>query len=365
MRGLAAEASRGRLFDHERRSRVEVVGRLQRASQALSEAKGELSRTADALALSKEQIAKLRNVPLNAVAARLEWQGPLPKKANAIDLVKEAGDLDFRQATAWLAQNFGPEVATAAVRQAAAPDIARAARGPRIWTKSEQVKRQIVGHQLDALAAPAYRLTIMRQSAEGEQIGQNLGKSRDGAPERLWTREEVLDKVGDLTAANVANGNVFITPIDDAAYHVLIDDLDGRHLKEMHDEGYRPAAVMESSPGNFQAVIKVDRRYPKDSVNAWFKDMNRARGDEAITGLVHPFRLAGFENRKPKHRNPTTGKHPFVGLREAVGTFCERARQVVHTYTLDAIRLANERALEAARRDALSERGAPRLGPRQ
>lgn len=364
LRGLAADASKGRLFDRERNSRSEVVGRLHGASEALRAAREDLTRSAAELALSKEQIAALRSVPINAVAARLGWTGPLPKNANAIDLVKQVGELDFRQATAWLAQSFGPDVATAAVRQSVRRDISTMVDGPPVYTASERTKRRIVGKQLDALAAPAYRLTLMRQNAEGEQIGQNLGKSKDGSPERLWTRDEVLDRVGDLTAANVAGANVFITPIDDAAYHVLIDDLDADKLAEMRREGYQPAAVMESSPGSFQAVLKVDGRYAKPDVNAWFKDMNRSRGDEAITGLVHPFRLAGFENRKPKHRDEQ-GKHPFVGLREALGTFCGRARQVIHTYALEAARLASERQREAARRDALSEREAPRLAPRR
>jgi len=364
LRGLAAEASRGRLSDRERQSRSKVVQRLQSTSMALRGAKEALTKASAELDLSKEQIAALRRTPINAIAARLEWDGPLPKKANAIDLVKAAGDLDYDQAVAWLAQNFGPAVATTAVREVTVRDMTRNVGGPKVWTKSEQTKRRIVAEQLDALAAPAYRLTVMRQDADGKSIGQNLGKSRDGSPERFWSRDEVLDKVGDLTAANISGGNIFVTPIDDDAYHVLIDDLDAPRLAEMRSEGYRPAAVIESSPGSFQAVVKVDRRYPKDSVNQWFKDMNRSRGDEAITGLTHPFRLGGFENRKEKHKG-ADGRHPFVAVREAVGTFCARAREVIHTYTLDAIRLAEERRQEAARRDALAERGARRLGPRQ
>ena len=364
LRGLAAEASKGRLWEQERRSRSETVGRLSTTATALTATRGELSAASRQLALSKEQVARLRRTPINAIAARLEYTGSIPKGANAIDLVKEIGGLDFSQATAWLAQNFDPDVAATAVREVAVQSAQRAAAGPLVWTKAETTKRRIMERQLDALAAPAYRITVMRQTADGEQIGQNLGKSKDGAPERHWTRDEVLDKVGELSAANLAGGNVFITPIDPDAYHVLIDDLDGRRLDEMRQEGYQPAAVMESSPGSLQAVLKVDRRYPKAAVNEWFKDMNRARGDQAITGLVHPFRLAGFENRKAKHCGDD-GKYPFVGLREAVGAFCERAKQVIHTYTIDALKLTREKEAEAARRDALSRRGAaaPRPAP--
>jgi hypothetical protein len=128
--------------------------------------------------------------------------------------------------------------------------------------------------------------------------------------------------------------------------------------------------VMESSRGSFQAILKVAAAYPKAAVNRWFKDLNRARGDERITGLRHPFRLAGFENRKEKHLDPATGKYPFVRLVSAVNTICGRAKEVVHQYALDDLAEASRLEAEAARRAALSSvaerrtaRQAPMSGP--
>ena len=107
------------------------------------------------------------------------------------------------------------------------------------------------------------------------------------------------------------------------------------------------------------------------SVNAWFKDMNREHGDRRIVGLVHPLRLAGFENRKGKHRDDVTGKHPWVRLRTSVNRFCERSKDVVHRYTLDLAERARVRRQEQERQaqmrlqeDRRSAPSRPRSEPR-
>ena len=372
LKDLAVEASRGRLVDMERRTSAELRGRLHEASTGLQVAHRVILEQSETIEVSKDEVARLRKLPLNAVAARLGYTGPVPRGANAIDLVKHAGGLDFPQATTWLAQNFGVEAAATAVRQQAERDLSQGAKADRVWTKGEEVKRREMTKQLDALAAPAYRITVMRQNAEGEKVGQNLGKAPKGLPERFWTAQEVIDRVGELTAANLSGGNVFITPIDDAAHHVLIDDLDAENLAALAAKGHTPAIVLETSPGSHQAVLKVDKRYPKEAVNAWFKDMNREHGDRRIVGLVHPLRLAGFENRKDKHRDED-GKHPWVRLRASVNRFCERSKDVVHRYTLDMAERARTRRveqerqaqakLEEDRRSAPSRtRSGPRLG---
>lgn len=358
LRPLAVEASKGRLFENERRSRSVVAGRLKESrdhTQELHRARQDdqkrLSEAYDALKLSKAQVDALRASPINAVAAMIEWDGPIPTKSNAIDLVMEGGGFDYRQAVAWLAQRFDPETAATAVREDALRHAVSDREAPTVWSKPETVKRRVIAQQLQALAAPGYRLTVMRQKPDGTNVGQNLGKSKDGSSERIWTATEIANMVPELTRHNLTGGHVYVTPIDPAAHHVLIDDLDGKRLDEMRREGYSPAAVLESSPGNFQAILKVATTAPKEAVNRWFRDLNRARGDDRITGLAHPFRLAGFENRKPKHQQPD-GRFPFVRLVESVNTFCARAKAVVAQYALDD-RRQHQMEVEAGRRPAL------------
>jgi hypothetical protein len=94
--------------------------------------------------------------------------------------------------------------------------------------------------------------------------------------------------------------------------------------------GYRPALVQESSAGNRQAVLKVPKGRDGDeqrAANELVVSLNRRFGDERFSGVVHPFRMAGFSNKKPGRNNA------FTRIIEAVGGICTRAME-----QLDAIR---------------------------
>ena len=129
---------------------------------------------------------------------------------------------------------------------------------------------------------------------------------------------------------------------------------------------------MESSPGNYQAVIKVPRKSTdKDHANLFFKDLNRDLGDPKITGLVRPMRLAGFQNRKPKHATADGGRPPFVRVVSAVNRLCARALEVIQAYgqreELDLKKGAERRSVlrqeeRPARPAPMSEDNLPRLG---
>lgn len=317
LRPLAKEASRGRLYDAERRSGIELRTSLAYQGERLSKAY-------EIMGKDDAEIRRLRGAPLNQVAAALGYDGPVGKKENAIDLVRRVGELDYKQAVAWLAQNVSIDDAAAAVRDAAARQIARPA--PLVLTKGDRMKTKLVSQQLTAIAAPAYRITAMRERG-GEQIGQNVGKDAFG--EDRLTKDQVLELVPRLTALNAGGANVFITPLEEGVHHVLIDDLKSDGLASLTSRGYAPAVVLETSPGNHQAVLKVAA--PKAATNEWFKDLNRDIGDDRIVGLSHPLRLAGFQNRKEKHQ-AKDGRFPFVRLVEAVNRLCGRSKAVVAAY---------------------------------
>jgi hypothetical protein len=332
---LEVAASKGRLYDAERRSNIELralASDVAMEAGRLREALADADRDAT---LSKAEISALRATPINSVADVLGYSGPIGARENAIDLVKRVGGLDYRDAIAWLAQRFGPDLAATAIREHALPEAEAAAAGPPVLTKGERVKTRLVSQQLDALAAPAYRVTLMR-SVDGERVGRNLGKAKDGGAEQFFSKADIINMIPRLTAENARGCNVFVTPMDEAAWHVLVDDLTPDALHELKRRGYAPAVVLETSPGNAQAVLKLPKSAaPKDVANAWFKDLNRALGDQKITGLVHPFRLAAFENRKDKHRQPD-GRFPFVKLLEATNRLCAKSMAVVREYAQKA-----------------------------
>lgn len=322
LKPLAAAAAKGALYDAERRTNDSLRGALADERATSDRLREDLGRMEASAALDKAELARLRALPLNQVALALGYAGELGKRENAIDLVKRLGGLDFAQATTWLHHAFGPDAAAAAVRE-----NLRATSPAPVRTKAESVKAQHITTQLAALGAPSYRVTVMRQG-DGEQVGQNLGKDPDGGPERFYSAEDMLAMIPTLTGHNARGGNIFITPIDGHARHVLVDDLAADDLAALRGRGYEPAVVTETSPGNHQAVLKVDRRLDEHATNEWFKQVNRELGDERITGLTHPFRLAGFQNRKARHEQDG-GRFPFVRLVEASGRFCARARAVI------------------------------------
>lgn len=326
LKPLAAAAAKGALYEAERRANDSLRGALVDERAAAERLRHDLARLESQAALDKAELARLRALPLNQVAAALGYSGELGGRENAIDLVKRLGGLDFAQATTWLHHAFGPDAAAAAVRERL-----ESTPPPPVQTQAERVKALHIKQQLGALGAPGYRLTIMR-TVDGEQVGQNLGKNPDGGTERLYSAEDVLSMIPTLTMHNARGGNVFITPIDPHARHVLVDDLKADDLAALRGRGYDPAVVVETSPGNNQAVVKVDRRLDEHATNEWFKQVNRELGDGSITGLTHPFRLAGFQNRKARYEQEG-GHYPFVKLVEASGRFCARAHAVIQAMT--------------------------------
>lgn len=326
MRPLAVEAARGRLYDHERRSTTAL-----RAS--LAQSKAQVAKAAKTIELTKEQISKLRGAPIHEVAEALGYTGEINRRENAIDLVKRVGEFDYDQAVTWLAQRFDVNTAAEAARLVARDEAKAAQKKDFLWTKAEMTKGKLLAEQLDALSAPKYRITIMHEGADGKKYGKNPGKQEDGS-EKFFDRNGVLWKIPELIKENVRGGHVYITPIDDKVYHVLVDDLSQQGLKTLKDRGYKPSVVLETSPGNHQAILKVPASAgPKEAVNAWFKDLNRDLGDQKITGLIHPMRAAGFENRKEKHRG-SDNRFPFVRVVETVNQFCAKSIELVRFYAL-------------------------------
>jgi hypothetical protein len=132
-----------------------------------------------------------------------------------------------------------------------------------------------------------------------------------------------------------------------------VDDLTPEHLKQLKDDGYSPACVIESSPDNFQAIITVlseegDSSKDRDAANRLTKELNLKYGDPKLSGSVHGHRLPPFPNKKPKHQRED-GTYPDTALVEANGGFCWKAGKelkVIHA----SLKEAEEHAKRAAER---------------
>jgi hypothetical protein len=291
--------------------------RMTLENQALTEDRGKLMEEVE---LNKDQIGILRKTNTTKVAERLGYFGEVGKKENAIDLVKRINEFDFQQAVSWLYHEFGPLDAAAAV-----DDELRTKPPERPFTAAENVQKQALRRQVGALGAERYRLSLI--ASEGDGAPYLPGKHGD--QEHFYSPEELERLIPYLRYENNHGRHVYLTPMDDDAFFVLIDDL-RISSAELEERGFKPCLVQQTSWASTQAVMKipkgqVDRRAVIDA----FNELNRSIGDEKITGLRHPIRMAGFRNMKPKHERD--GKFPFVSVQKAENRMCETTLKYAQT----------------------------------
>lgn len=179
-------------------------------------------------------------------------------------------------------------------------------------TKSVLYKEQVWDRQHSALQAPAYRVTVRGRGAEdGKTI--NLCKRKDGT-EATWTADEVKNQIPSLEYWNAKGYDVYITPMDEAYHHILIDDLTASGVEHLKAAGFSPCLVQVSSADNYQAILRVPKAEvsseEQSCANILLQKLNAlpdgCGGDRAISAPRHPFRMTGFNNKKPARNNVQT-----------------------------------------------------------
>jgi hypothetical protein len=150
---------------------------------------------------------------------------------------------------------------------------------------------------------------------------------------RHWTREELSHYLSWLKHENAQGSDVYVVP-DEPTALVLLDDLTEAKLSELLHTGLPPCCVVETSPENYQAWIRLAEQPLDPQVLSTTAKLlaHRYQGDPCSASWKHFGRLAGFTNRKPKHRD-SQGRQPFVKLREATGEVAPRGLEVVQEAT--------------------------------
>jgi hypothetical protein len=185
-----------------------------------------------------------------------------------------------------------------------------------------KAKQHAWRQQHEALQAPAYRITLTARREELKTYNHGKNKGPDGA-EKFYTAQEVQELIPQLSRQNARGYDIYLTPISDQHHYIVLDDTDQQRLEQMHQRtGITPALIQESSPGNLQAIIcaeKVPGKHEQSNANYIVQGLNKAYGDPQFTGVVHPFRLAGFMNQKPKYeqqnRRPIVRPRPILQCR--------------------------------------------------
>jgi hypothetical protein len=150
---------------------------------------------------------------------------------------------------------------------------------------------------------------------------------------RTWDRETLLRSIPWLRLQNMGGRNIYMRPKGEHDLS-LVDDLKPEALARMRAAGFRPAVVVETSPGNFQAWLKHPVPLSRDVSTAAARELaSRFDGDLGAADWRHFGRLSGFTNRKPKYQ-AENGLYPFVRLADSSGiSYPEGERFLRQIYT--------------------------------
>ena len=188
----------------------------------------------------------------------------------------------------------------------------------------------------DAVNAERYRVTCIKMDEDGGKKTFILDKK--GGMTRGFSSEELEAHMPEMLRFQKRGENIYYTPLSDDRHHILIDDMTRESLHKLQEDGFRPAVVLESSPGNYQCLLtipKLGTEFDRDVGNRITERLNREYGDKKLCGCIHPHRAPGFENRKPKHRREDGG-YPQVKLlfaeRRECGKALALARRIDHEY---------------------------------
>jgi hypothetical protein len=190
----------------------------------------------------------------------------------------------------------------------------------------------------NAVGAERYRIVATEFTPEG--VKAFVFDKKNGGLEGK-TREEIMEAMPKLLSYVKYNKNICVTPMSADKHHILIDDMTSEKLKDLKEDGYSPACVVESSPGNFQAILTIPKpetgdgeggnigcdpldMADREAANRLVKELNQRYGDPKLSGSIHAHRLPPFPNLKPKHRRED-GTFPETSLVEANGGICEKA----------------------------------------
>ena len=207
-----------------------------------------------------------------------------------------------------------------------------------------------------ALGAERVRVTCIRMREDGEKQAMILDK-RDGVSQG-FTPQELVAHLPEMLRLQARGENIYYTPLSETKHYILVDDMSRKRVSAMLSDGYKPAVVLESSPGNYQCLLSIPKAktpFDRDIANRLSRELNQKYGDPELSGAIHPHRAPAFENRKPKHRQED-GTYPQVRLLYAKAQECRKAM-------LEADRIERELAAEQHRRRQTHPAPAPRSVP--
>jgi len=141
--------------------------------------------------------------------------------------------------------------------------------------------------QIVAMGATVFEFGLFKPESE-ESNGE-----RPMLP-RTWDVDGLMRSIPWLRLQNSQGRNIYVRPQGEHSLS-LVDDLKRDVVEQMKRAGFQPAAVIETSPGKYQAWLRHPERLPKDLGTAVARALARQfGGDMGAADWRHFGRLAGF-----------------------------------------------------------------------
>lgn len=195
----------------------------------------------------------------------------------------------------------------------------------------------------------AVRRQLEAMGSESYEVGIRDPKGRMMI--RTWSSDEVLKSVPWLKRENAKGADIYVRPAGEQNQGlILVDDLNRAQLGRMKTAGLEPAAVVETSPQNYQAWVRL-AEHPLNPDVATTASKGIAAHFEADPNSAdwrHFGRLAGFTNRKPEHTTET-GHNPWVLCHGSSGQQASRGAELVQK----AKQIVNELQAQVERKNRL------------
>jgi hypothetical protein len=270
----------------------------------------------------KIKLTSLRNIDMQIISERLEYTGE-PTWKNAIDMVKELGDFTYNESIAWLYNEFGVDTAVnvAANKAIVIAENIVASKPERPATATEKKVAQAISNQLESIDADDYRLTL--HSHGNNALPTYVYGKKQGND--FHTAEKIISLIPMLRRENARGYSIYVTPRKADMLYCVVDDVTNETLPKLHLDGYTPNVLFNTSGAKMQAVFKLPKSEVTEIGRAlMFREFNDLYGDKDCHGNDHPFRLAGFMNKKPKYEQ-SNGHWPIVRVYKTTRAICLKA----------------------------------------
>ena len=190
-----------------------------------------------------------------------------------------------------------------------------------------------VQRQIAAMGCDVFEVGLFNPDAAGEPT----------MLPRTWDAETLLRSVPWMRLQNRNGRNVYVRPAGEHNLS-LVDDLTAQAVVAMKREGFSPALVVRTSPGNHQVWLKHPIQLDRELGTAAARALaERFGGDRGAADWRHFGRMAGLANRKAKYADPATGLFPYVLLLEADGNVYPEAERFLAEVSAGVERTHEER----------------------